>query len=62
MSKERPYVVNGEFTAAFHQDVAVAEANAAREAAKKPRCQVCGTAMWLGQPDVHHSCVRSMRP
>lgn len=60
--KDRPYVVDGEFTKAFYQDVAAADAAAAREAAKKPKCAICASPMWLEQPDAHHTCTRRMRP
>jgi hypothetical protein len=57
MSNERPYVVDGEFTKWFHQDVAAADAQARARIAELPKCQLCNRPMCLGQPAAHYTCV-----
>lgn len=56
MSKERPMVVDGEFTKWFHEDVAAADEKARRKAAEMPACGACTRPMWLSQPGVHYAC------
>lgn len=56
MAKDRPDVVDGEFTKWFWQDVAAADNQARAKAAEKPGCQRCGRPMWLSQLGAHYTC------
>lgn len=54
--KDRPDVVDGEFTKWFWQDVAAAEAQARRVAEGLPKCSKCQRPLWCIQPGVHYVC------
>lgn len=61
MAKDRPYVVNGEVTKWFWQDVDAADTQARERIATEPKCQVCGRPMCLKQQVMHHTCAERRR-
>lgn len=61
MSKDRPYVVDGEFTKYFYEDVAAADDQARARVAAMPKCQICERPMCCGQLRAHHTCAGSLQ-